>query len=328
MSIRHAPLKNSLSVLGLVLAALLASCTAPIHRIPPDDGGAYGSNVRASGEIPAWAHQELSWNKLREIERWSGAEGLRASDHWRTEAMLVAAEGRLVLARRETENTTALNQRLSASRRAFESVRSSARSSEMQRNRARNGIERIGNFGTPMSASSPRAVQLGSLVTRGAWGARTPIPGRMYRAKGPYYRITVHHSADTVSTQLNGSMASSVAVVKKIQNAHMNGENTGWGDLGYHFLIDPQGRVFEGRSLEWQGAHASGKNNVGNVGICLLGNFENSHPTERALGALESLVNACRNSFGIAKHELHGHNEYKNTQCPGKHLTQWLRSHR
>lgn len=45
-----------------------------------------------------------------------------------------------------------------------------------------------------------------------------------------------------------------------------------FGDVGYHFLIDSEGHIFEGRPLKYEGAHVSG-HNPHNIGIVFLGNF-------------------------------------------------------
>jgi len=112
-------------------------------------------------------------------------------------------------------------------------------------------------------------------IERGAWGAwPSTVASRYANVKG----IIVHH---TVSSN---SISDWTAEVRHIQNQHRAER---MGDIGYHFLIDPQGNVYEGRgglsegcgligsasSLQVvEGAHA--KNwNVGTVGIAFLGCF-------------------------------------------------------
>ena len=97
-----------------------------------------------------------------------------------------------------------------------------------------------------------------------------------------------------------------------------------WGDIGYHYLIDPDGRVYEGRRLKWQGAHATGSNNIDNIGVCMIGNFAIERPTAAALNALDALLVDLRGKYGIPRSELHGHQHFTNTECPGVHLSAWL----
>jgi hypothetical protein len=169
-------------------------------------------------------------------------------------------------------------------------------------------------------------------VTRPQWHARG-----MKANHDPMttpWRITVHHSAEPIAS---GSLAATKAEVRRIQQFHQDGR--GWADIGYHFLVDREGRVVEGRPLDFQGAHAFGDNNIGNIGICLLGNF--AADTERGgsyavvqsvpaaqLAGLEELVETLRSHYGIARGEVHGHSEMRGTECPGPFLMGWVKRYR
>ena len=102
----------------------------------------------------------------------------------------------------------------------------------------------------------------------------------------------------------------------------------GYGDVGSHFLIDPRGRVYEGRSLQWQGAHAHGDNNVGTIGVCLLGNFVVERPKEPALDALQKLTDDLTRQYGIPKNRVYAHQDLRPTECPGQRLVAWVQSYR
>ncbi len=151
------------------------------------------------------------------------------------------------------------------------------------------------------------------------------------------FRITVHHTAEPFSSL---SKVAACAEVKNIQNQHMNERSpSGWADIGYHFLIDRAGNVIAGRSLDAQGAHASGTNNIGNIGICLLGNFvaQPSRGTDYAvaqallpaqLDALTGLVDQLRQKYSIKSSNVYGHKELKSTECPGPVLSRWVAGYR
>ncbi len=172
-------------------------------------------------------------------------------------------------------------------------------------------------------------------VPRAAW---RPRPMRAnHSPMGRAWRMTIHHSAEPfTSTRLSDSLAE----VRRIQSVHQ--DDRGWADIGYHFLIDPAGRIIEGRSLAYQGAHAgrgttpASNPNRGNIGICLLGNFvpqpERGHafaraatPTSAQLQSLRRLVDALRARFGIPLPEVHYHAEFHATACPGPVLEAWVR---
>ncbi len=133
-------------------------------------------------------------------------------------------------------------------------------------------------------------------------------------------RVTIHHSAMYFRDTRPRACAAQIA---RIQKEHM--QNRGYGDIGYHFLIDPSGRVWEGRELRWQGAHASGDNNVGNIGICLLGNFVRQRsgqgPTEAQVRAMEQLVVQLMQHYRFGPDALFCHSDFKPTECPGPRMT-------
>ncbi len=79
------------------------------------------------------------------------------------------------------------------------------------------------------------------------------------------------------------------AVVREIWNFHVI--ERGWADVGYNYLIDPNGMIYEGRSGgdNVVGAHFSGVN-AGTMGVALLGDFTSEPPTTRALNSLKKIL--------------------------------------
>lgn len=168
------------------------------------------------------------------------------------------------------------------------------------------------------------------LIPRSAWGAEpfrgTPVP----LSSGNYVRMTFHHaagfSADTYEEGL--------AQVKAIQDFHQNGR--GWSDIGYHFVVDRGGRVYQGRPFLDNavtlddvpafvlGAHVGGAN-TGNVGVCLLGCYHppetayacNQEITPAALDSMVTLFAFLSESYGIDPDDLLGHRDQGQTACPG-----------
>ena len=86
-------------------------------------------------------------------------------------------------------------------------------------------------------------------VSRASWRAK-PLR-QNHEPMGPPTRITVHHSAEPLTSR---KLSESRKEVLRIQSIHQDDKH--WADIGYHFLIDPAGRIFEGRPVEIQGAHA------------------------------------------------------------------------
>jgi N-acetylmuramoyl-L-alanine amidase CwlA len=166
------------------------------------------------------------------------------------------------------------------------------------------------------------------VIPRERWGARTAKRVNLTRATDPWRYITIHHSALEKSISSVQTQSGAKSALRKMQAYHMDSRN--WGDLGYHFLIDPQGQVYEGRSMYWQGAHAghdnrNRNNNVGNIGICLIGNFDVDQPSAAALASLKILVLRMRSQYKIPASGIRGHKDWKTTECPGEHLLPFVR---
>jgi hypothetical protein len=190
--------------------------------------------------------------------------------------------------------------------------------------------------------STLRAVSMAGspkIITRAAWHANDEILRGAPRYAGRVYFAVVHHTAGSNSY----TAAQSPAIVRAIQLYHVKGN--GWNDIGYNFLVDKYGQVFEGRiggiDRNVVGAHAEGFN-YGSTGVALLGNYGATTITPAAQRALVSLL-AWRldvahvdplslvnwSSGGNPKYPLgmhlklraiSGHRDTGFTSCPGTRL--------
>jgi hypothetical protein len=93
--------------------------------------------------------------------------------------------------------------------------------------------------------------------------------------------LIVHHSAG------NNQSNNFATVVKYIWDLHVN--TNGWDDIGYNWLIDPNGFLYEGRPDNYQGAHFSCINQ-NTVGICVIGDYTLVQPSQAALSTLVNLL--------------------------------------
>lgn len=186
------------------------------------------------------------------------------------------------------------------------------------------------------AAATPRAEGSASggitppaLIRRMDWGAQpfrgTPDP----LARPSYNHMTLHHAAGFGAK----TKAEGLEQLRRIQDFHQNGR--GWSDIGYQFVVDEAGNVYQGRPFLDEskrladapalamGAHAGGAN-TGNIGLCVLGCY---HPAEGAHCA-DVLSPAARDSivtmfgfladaYGVAPANLKGHRDFGSTACPG-----------
>jgi N-acetyl-anhydromuramyl-L-alanine amidase AmpD len=91
------------------------------------------------------------------------------------------------------------------------------------------------------------------------------------------------------------------------------------GDIGYHFIIDRAGRIWEGRPLIYQGAHVKDENEH-NLGIMTLGNFDRQSPTTAQLMTLQHMLAYLRHQYSVPVSKVYTHQELNPTACPGLHL--------
>lgn len=154
--------------------------------------------------------------------------------------------------------------------------------------------------------------------------------GKVYRWPLQYSKdvrlLVVHHTAIT-----NGDGRSGVERMRALYGYHAN--NRGWGDIGYHYVIDDTGQVFEGKS---GGSYVVGGhvycNNVGTIGVALMGNFDTQEPTQEQLKALQWLLADLSDAYGIDPAQsvtfhgerfqspIVGHRDLLSTDCPGYYV--------
>lgn len=95
--------------------------------------------------------------------------------------------------------------------------------------------------------------------------------------------------------------------------------NKGWSDIGYHYVIQLDGTISQGRPINKQGAHVRG-HNKDSVGICYIGGIDadikpKDTMTPEQNSAFRMLVRSIRILFG-EDITIHGHNEFSSKACP------------
>jgi hypothetical protein len=189
--------------------------------------------------------------------------------------------------------------------------------------------------------TKPRVAQP-DIVTRAQWGADESIR-KNNQKYAPISKLFVHHTV----TEPDSDPA---ATVRAIYAYHVQGN--GWDDIGYNFLVDPQGRIYEGR---WARDYAAGEkptgedldengvvgahvldHNIGSAGVAMIGDFTNGQPTAAARAALVKLMawKADRHGIDVLANDpfttsegavetfpnLAGHRDAGQTACPGNQL--------
>lgn len=163
------------------------------------------------------------------------------------------------------------------------------------------------------------------VIPRSMWRAR-PVKERSTRGMGRITRMTVHHTGD--DPIWSRDLTEAAALIRRIQNYHQ--EHRGWADIGYHYIVDRSGHVWQGRPLKYQGAHARGSANRGNIGVVVLGNYTRQRLTEAQRETLLILLAKLSSYFSIPPEKIYTHSEILggSTDCPGPELARYVRAAR
>ncbi|MGW0647034.1 N-acetylmuramoyl-L-alanine amidase [Streptomyces badius] len=197
---------------------------------------------------------------------------------------------------------------------------------------------------TPSPSTTTPAVPTPPITSRAGWGADESIspeaPG--YLPGGKVKAVVVHHTAESNTY----TCEQAPAVVRGIYAYHV--KQLGWKDIGYNFLVDKCGTVYEGRKggvdRPVMGAHAYGFN-AETAGISVLGTYTDAAPSQAAMASVAQVTawklgqygvsptstttltagDSGRNYFGktwakgaqLPFPTVHGHRDGYNTQCPG-----------
>lgn len=134
-----------------------------------------------------------------------------------------------------------------------------------------------------------------------------------------WQKIVIHHSASPTSVRRGRDILPVNAAM--IREWHLT---KGWSDIGYHFVILPDGRCEEGRPLYRPGAHcATGHRNFIGIGVCLVGNFSQVEevPEAQLNGLIDKVVSLmAAYHLELADIELHREIPGAATECPGRYF--------
>jgi hypothetical protein len=130
---------------------------------------------------------------------------------------------------------------------------------------------------------------------RNAWGARSPKNSPSV-ASGGLQLAVVHHTAGSN----NYSAAQVPGIIRSMQTYHMDSNN--WSDLGYNFVVDKFGRIWEGRAggtgNAVVGAHAQGFN-TGSVGVSVIGNHIDFNASAAAREGVSRIIGYRLHGYGV-----------------------------
>ncbi|MFI5664751.1 peptidoglycan recognition protein [Streptomyces sp. NPDC051684] len=185
------------------------------------------------------------------------------------------------------------------------------------------------------------------IITRKGWGANEKLRERKLGYTKTVKAAFIHHSA----TGNNYRCSQAPSLIRSIYRYHV--KSSGWRDIGYNFLVDKCGNIYEGRAggvaKPVMGAHTLGFN-TNSTGIAVLGSYGSSNPPAAAVKAIARLTawklglyganprgstylksgggNLYRKGKNVRLKVISGHRDGFATECPGRRLYNKLGSAR
>lgn len=153
------------------------------------------------------------------------------------------------------------------------------------------------------------------IVERPFWGAQKAMERPdMIRYEENLFsiinRITIHHSRRMTSDPL--------WEIRQLQEVYLL---KGYGDTPFHYFVDRDGAIYEGREIGFLGSHVKG-GDFGNIGILVLGDYDaQGFPSGRnQWNSLIHLIAWQMVMFNLSPSALFPHSYFERTDCPGAHI--------
>ncbi|MFD7240602.1 N-acetylmuramoyl-L-alanine amidase [Streptomyces massasporeus] len=189
-------------------------------------------------------------------------------------------------------------------------------------------------------AAGPQAAERPAMTSRSAWGADESLVKDPPTYTGDTKAVFVHHTAGTNDY----TCSQSASIVRGVFLYHV--QSNGWNDIGYHFLVDKCGTVFEGRAggvdKPVLGAHTYGFNTA-TSSVSVLGDYSTAAANAAVRASVAKVAAWKLGLYGIDPtgttvltsgadngkyklgqkvtfHRISGHRDGYPTECPGQHL--------
>lgn len=161
------------------------------------------------------------------------------------------------------------------------------------------------------------------MVMREQWGASEPSFAMIRHDPS---RITIHHtaSAQKPNRPIGAKLRSLQAFSQRSETLADGRTKQAWADIPYHFYIDANGEIAEGRSIDFVGDTNTAYDPTGHIAIVVEGNFEAETPSAAQFASLQNLIQYLASSIGVADQLVGVHADFASTACPGANLAHAL----
>src|SRR2546423_1748003 len=151
-----------------------------------------------------------------------------------------------------------------------------------------------------VSSGTQPLVPRPAIVSAQEWGSKPQPIDDSPKHTAKY--ITIHHAGELWTAK--------TAPDQFVRNMQAWGQREKhWPDLPYHFLIAPDGRIFEGRPLQYEPQSNTNYSLAGNIGVEMFGNFNEQRPTRQQLESCVKLVAWLAQELKIDNENIRGHQD-------------------
>ncbi len=165
-------------------------------------------------------------------------------------------------------------------------------------------------FAAYWNANVANGSTLARMVPRNEWAQYPANTTGMDqdKSKGQFTTITLHHTgSEDTPQEVEDLQRGHESAVHLLGRTIVNGgrpQKYGFADVGYNFMIAPNGTIYEGRSMQYEAAHVSnpivGNKNPGNIGIAFLGNYADAPLTTAQTDSANVLMAQLNNVYHIS----------------------------
>jgi hypothetical protein len=155
-----------------------------------------------------------------------------------------------------------------------------------------------------------------SIVSVSSWGGTPADPAQVRKQSISY--ITLHHQGEPFPPGTDP-----VQYLRHLQSWSRSTKH--WADIPYHYIIDLDGKIYEGRNINYAGDTNTEYDPMGHALIEVVGNFEEVEPNQKQLDAVVDLMAMLAAKYHVPVERIASHRDYSTqTVCPGKNLYRYV----
>lgn len=179
----------------------------------------------------------------------------------------------------------------------------------------------IGLLGIPGSLAQFEVATVQSLPVDRAMNLETGGASERFKVPHTIEKITIHHTGSSEPLTEDDNPKD------LLRGLYIWGaEEQNWWDLPYHYLIDLDGQVYEGRDPKFAGETNTGYDTRGHLLISVIGNYNLQEPTTEQQNAIAKLTAQAIEYYNLDFDEITTHSDWADTNCPGKYLLEFVNS--